>query len=97
MSPATPAYYTPSLHDALPICRCNYAMRRRRSAPSTRSASACLSPCRTCAAVLPRWRCRSEEHTSELQSPMYLVCRLVLEKKHTKLDYDQTQFNHILQ
>src|SRR5437763_13062586 len=28
---------------------------------------------------------RSEEHTSELQSPMYLVCRLLLEKK--KKDY----------
>src|SRR5437762_5017210 len=27
---------------------------------------------------------RSEEHTSELQSPMYLVCRLLLEKKNTK-------------
>src|SRR5437879_10444068 len=27
---------------------------------------------------------RSEEHTSELQSPMYLVCRLLLEKKKTK-------------
>src|SRR5437763_10098168 len=26
-------------------------------------------------------RVRSEEHTSELQSPMYLVCRLLLEKK----------------
>src|ERR1017187_9289081 len=26
---------------------------------------------------------RSEEHTSELQSPMYLVCRLLLEKKST--------------
>src|SRR5437763_14843080 len=26
---------------------------------------------------------RSEEHTSELQSPMYLVCRLLLEKKRT--------------
>src|SRR5437879_10742149 len=26
---------------------------------------------------------RSEEHTSELQSPMYLVCRLLLEKKNT--------------
>src|SRR5437762_10810226 len=26
-------------------------------------------------------QCRSEEHTSELQSPMYLVCRLLLEKK----------------
>src|SRR5437762_8205272 len=30
---------------------------------------------------------RSEEHTSELQSPMYLVCRLLLEKKKT---YGQT-------
>src|SRR5437763_15921658 len=28
---------------------------------------------------------RSEEHTSELQSPMYLVCRLLLEKKKTKV------------
>src|SRR5437762_10768055 len=36
---------------------------------------------------MSRWRAlereqfRSEEHTSELQSPMYLVCRLLLEKK----------------
>src|SRR5437764_9847490 len=29
-------------------------------------------------------RTRSEEHTSELQSPMYLVCRLLLEKKKTQ-------------
>src|SRR5437762_10636999 len=29
---------------------------------------------------------RSEEHTSELQSPMYLVCRLLLEKKNIHLD-----------
>src|SRR5437764_10866709 len=29
-------------------------------------------------------RMRSEEHTSELQSPMYLVCRLLLEKKKNK-------------
>src|SRR5437762_7735277 len=28
---------------------------------------------------------RSEEHTSELQSPMYLVCRLLLEKKKKKM------------
>src|SRR5690348_17568536 len=27
--------------------------------------------------------CRSEEHTSELQSPVHLVCRLLLEKKYT--------------
>src|SRR6185503_21186207 len=29
---------------------------------------------------------RSEEHTSELQSRLHLVCRLLLEKKKTKLD-----------
>src|SRR5436189_3678523 len=31
-----------------------------------------------------QWVVRSEEHTSELQSPMYLVCRLLLEKKKKK-------------
>src|SRR5437762_10104806 len=41
---------------------------------------------------------RSEEHTSELQSPMYLVCRLLLEKKKDSLDHlfcsvDQRQGN----
>src|SRR5687767_15552340 len=38
----------------------------------------------------PRPRSRSEEHTSELQSLAYLVCRLLLEKKKTKqsIDYD---------
>src|SRR3712207_8445995 len=30
------------------------------------------------------WRTRSEEHTSELQSRQYLVCRLLLEKKKNK-------------
>src|SRR5258708_24068994 len=32
---------------------------------------------------------RSEEHTSELQSPDHLVCRLLLEKKKNRLDDDQ--------
>src|SRR5437763_13185778 len=35
-------------------------------------------------AVVWQERGRSEEHTSELQSPMYLVCRLLLEKKKTR-------------
>src|SRR5437879_11483723 len=35
-------------------------------------------------ASCPSARSRSEEHTSELQSPMYLVCRLLLEKKKKK-------------
>src|SRR5437879_10659429 len=33
---------------------------------------------------------RSEEHTSELQSPMYLVCRLLLEKKKKKKKHNTT-------
>src|SRR5436189_447576 len=37
---------------------------------------------------------RSEEHTSELQSPMYLVCRLLLEKKKKKTEQpDPTKTN----
>ena len=35
---------------------------------------------------------RSEEHTSELQSPMYLVCRLLLEKKKKQKHYFDTLF-----
>src|SRR5690348_18219576 len=38
------------------------------------------------------YRCRSEEHTSELQSPVHLVCRLLLEKKN-KLSLNPTLFN----
>src|SRR5690348_18103863 len=30
---------------------------------------------------------RSEEHTSELQSPVHLVCRLLLEKKNSRMSY----------
>src|SRR3712207_8559549 len=36
------------------------------------------------ACSIPVWRMRSEEHTSELQSRQYLVCRLLLEKKKKK-------------
>src|SRR5437016_9441679 len=37
-----------------------------------------------------RWRARSEEHTSELQSLTNLVCRLLLEKKKHKTDRDSS-------
>src|SRR5215216_7141162 len=36
-------------------------------------------------------RARSEEHTSELQSPDHLVCRLLLEKKKTKNEHSKLQ------
>src|ERR1035437_11196509 len=67
---ATTEIYTLSLHDALPICS-----RRRRSQSWCNSPSPSIRICRTC---------RSEEHTSELQSRQYRVCSLLLEKK-TKL------------
>src|SRR5438876_3246255 len=37
----------------------------------------------------PVWR-RSEEHTSELQSPVHLVCRLLLEKKNADVSADES-------
>src|SRR5207244_8045547 len=36
--------------------------------------------------------CRSEEHTSELQSPDHLVCRLLLEKKKIKYKHECIQY-----
>src|SRR5437764_4995284 len=62
--------YTLSLHDALPISF-PFGSRHQPIARSTRTATWSSS----------RRGMRSEEHTSELQSPMYLVCRLLLEKK----------------
>src|SRR5256885_5517869 len=63
---ATTEIYTLSLHDALPICPSPDGWRH--------GAWSIRAPTR-------RRRHRSEEHTSELQSPCNLVCRLLLEKK----------------
>src|SRR5215216_1023225 len=66
---ATTEIYTLSLHDALPICgRALPHTERDRSDAATHPAD----PLRA--------GHRSEEHTSELQSPDHLVCRLLLEK-----------------
>src|SRR3712207_8932249 len=85
---ATTEIYTLSLHDALPIC----ADATSQTLGSTRiSGAACRSArarARAARSLMggaydrgPRRRHRSEEHTSELQSRQYLVCRLLLEKK----------------
>src|SRR5256885_11855699 len=66
--PATTEIYTLSLHDALPIC-CNW---RIASQSALESPGSMQTPA------------RSEEHTSELQSPCNLVCRLLLERKTSK-------------
>src|SRR2546426_11299335 len=72
---ATTEIYTLSLHDALPICRVPRGRRARGRAPRQRRARSPPAP------RSPGARSRSEEHTSELQSPCNLVCRLLLEKK----------------
>src|SRR5258708_31815808 len=60
--------------------------RRQRRLPND-AANEFLS-FRVCAKT--RTNTRSEEHTSELQSPDHLVCRLLLEKKKTRKQIAQT-------
>src|SRR3712207_6950984 len=90
---ATTEIYTLSLHDALPILRLAVSRSRppalvtdlaeRLGAELVAMGSAGV---KTMSVVRGQ---RSEEHTSELQSRQYLVCRLLLEKKQTlKLDLE---------
>src|SRR3712207_8722934 len=79
---ATTEIYTLSLHDALPISSCDVArgkaqehLRRRGRRPGHLRVPGRHDQ------EPARLRARSEEHTSELQSRQYLVCRLLLEKK----------------
>src|SRR5258708_21419106 len=50
-----------------------------------------INPCPTPSSNIGRWAPRSEEHTSELQSPDHLVCRLLLEKKNNTIIHCVTQ------
>src|SRR6476620_6100093 len=75
---ATTEIYTLSLHDALPI-----------SDPDTWA----TNPHATATTTGRRLGRRSEEHTSELQSRQYLVCRLLLEKKKTNANQRYRQKN----
>src|SRR5690348_17465885 len=61
--------------------RCRWCSRTR-SPRSTRASAWARSSACPCACTGCRGRRRSEEHTSELQSPVHLVCRLLLEKKN---------------
>src|SRR2546425_7421091 len=75
---ATTEIYTLSLHDALPI----WAAKMSKSRSLFWALKKPIShepPINIAACSL--MNCRSEEHTSELQSLAYLVCRLLLEKK----------------
>src|SRR5687768_18349715 len=87
---ATTEIYTLSLHDALPDLPSPLRFGRRgfpRSHKSGRPLRSSPFPSRISTA-------RSEEHTSELQSRLHLVCRLLLEKKKKKIIL-QTLYNTI--
>src|SRR5256885_9468059 len=77
---ATTEIYTLSLHDALPISwtqvPATYSGTLRRNPNQDGASSLRATPLLLFSAIK-----RSEEHTSELQSPCNLVCRLLLEKK----------------
>src|SRR5437762_6576493 len=94
---ATTEIYTLSLHDALPISpleRCQHLLRERRI-EVVRDEDLPLVLAEETFPLNNGWHERSEEHTSELQSPMYLVCRLLLEKKKKKQTHHQTHKPYI--
>src|SRR5258707_9888546 len=77
---ATTEIYTLSLHDALPISIDSNDNECGRALDSSRSSRGALAT--GAATSRGSLTIRSEEHTSELQSRQYLVCRLLLEKKN---------------
>src|SRR5207248_9334975 len=81
--PSPTEIYTLSLHDALPILISGAWCSSPAMNPFAAFDSPCSSPGSWKAFVSPS-NSRSEEHTSELQSPYDLVCRLLLEKKKKK-------------
>src|SRR3989454_5836976 len=98
---ATTEIYTLSLHDALPI----YSQRRLAArAAATGQSGTGFQPVGAREEFRIVWRRktwetgwkpvppRSEEHTSELQSPCNLVCRLLLEKKKQKKQRSTNKF-----
>src|SRR3712207_7848992 len=78
--------YTLSLHDALPISDAPLAHALRPVAPDELADLRAVLPhggqARAALAQVVGRDVRSEEHTSELQSRQYVVCRLLLEKKY---------------
>src|SRR5947208_6476415 len=102
MDTATPELYTLSLHDALPISMSpatavaswevmdpgfeTRSTRRTVLYPTIAIAMMPSAGTKADAMSVHRRVSRSEEHTSELQSPDHLVCRLLLEKKKRRND-----------
>src|SRR2546422_10639761 len=80
---ATTEIYTLSLHDALPIyLRKSLEQRSKQSSERIETRVVRMAHGQTGSRIF--YGGRSEEHTSELQSRLHLVCRLLLEKKKNR-------------
>src|SRR5258708_9481213 len=84
---ATTEIYTLSLHDALPICEFMKIEKIKHIVINLKKEKE-RKKARQLKKILGA---RSEEHTSELQSPDHLVCRLLLEKKKKNTYINTTQ------
>src|SRR2546429_5413266 len=90
---ATTEIYTLSLHDALPIYR---AGRGRIPGPVRFGDKEEVSAAGREEAIRLGCSERSEEHTSELQSRLHLVCRLLLEKKNKTTTHQTVGEVHVV-
>src|SRR5437763_6688109 len=92
---ATTAIYTLSLHDALPIFQRDvlHPIAVQQQPAVVRVVGRQRRDHVEGDVALAQ---RSEEHTSELQSPMYIVCRLLLEKKKTKKGINDKGIKEVL-
>src|SRR2546429_5013648 len=87
---ATTEIYTLSLHDALPISGQIGSVRIHPTNPNIVWIAAQGEAFKS-NAERGVFKARSEEHTSELQSRLHLVCRLLLEKKNRVLNMSSHQ------
>src|SRR5690242_21096171 len=92
--PATTEIYTLSLHDALPICL-GLSTYPFNNAFRVASSEVFFGRIGTHFGETSFYF-RSEEHTSELQSHVNLVCRLLLEKKKKKILNQKLNTNNML-
>src|SRR5205809_2507046 len=100
-APSTTEIYTLSLHDALPISSVVVDGLQERA---LRHAGHVAEDGRRCRRARPAERVgtvagarpntRSEEHTSELQSRLHLVCRLLLEKKKINIHRKMAEWRY---
>src|SRR5690606_40355363 len=92
-SPASTELYTLSLHDALPIsglvlflAHAAQFVAHQQDSPAGDGNVRHVERRKIPTIPIKQQKIRSEEHTSELQSRENLVCRLLLEKKKTRIE-----------